>query len=597
MGTSPMIRPPSIPTYGTYSEPAPEPRQTEPEPALEPKRVTPATEVKPPAQEPVQAVQPTPAPAPAPASAPAPAPVPQPPSISPTKTQTQQNPVTSTLFQQSLPQQVQQPSQQVQPHSIPASISQPSISSQNATPALSSPVVSFTPQSQAVSQPSLANHHQSQTSHIPQQSLNNNSTPSLYGQHELPSHLNPQPQVQPTPHAPQPQPSVASYTSHFRQQEAPYFHTPTPPASSQENPYGAFGQLGQTLQHQSQPSHTGFGADYGYNDRNVSKTPVSTSLVDLQSNQNFYDSYTGQGGFNNPRNILGHDDLKGLTGGPQTTSALPSSNPQSSQQPSQTNNQPPPAGGQGPQQGYPHPVPYHYFPYQNQYYGSPYNSGYGVPQPFVKYPQMFQPGPPGPTSGSPVTKQAPSNVQHSNPYSQNLYGQQHPSNAYDDLGYHNQHQNISGTLPGNEYKQLYGNPGLQGFMGGLGQSSSGPSSTGGAGGGPQGITQRPGGSPENSFKSYGGPGKDMGGVGAGQNIGVGQGGPQGRLGGVQQPTPGSGFYGAGGGRFGGGTGNGPQVQQSQQHQAQGQNPQLGYPQAGSEGGSFYSYQRGQQYWQ
>jgi len=489
---------------------------------------------------------------------------------------------------------VQQPSQQAQSHPIPASVSQPSIS-QNATPALSSPVVSFTPQSQAVSQPSLANHHQPQTSHIPQQSLNNNSTPSLYGQHELPSHLNPQTQVQPSPHAPQPQPSVASYTSHFRQQEAPYFHTPTPPASSQESPYGTFGQLGQTLQHQSQPSHTGFGAEYGYNDRSVSETPSSTSLVNLQFVQNFYESYTGQGGFNNSRNILSHDDLKGLTG-PQTTSTLPSSNPQSSQQPSQTNNQPPPTSSQGPQQGYPHPVPYHYFPYQNQYYGSPYNSGYGVPQPFVKYPQMFQPGPPGPTSGSPVTKQAPTNVQHSNPYGQNPYSQQHPSNVYDEVGYHNQHQNVGGTLPGNDYKQLYGAPGLQGFMGGLGQTSGGPSSTGGVGGGPQGITQRPGGSPETSFKSYGGPGKDMGGVGAGQNIGVGQG-PQGRLGGVQQPNPGSGFYGAGGGRFGGGTGNGPQVQQSQQHQAQGQNPQLGYPQAGSEGGSFYSYQRGQQYWQ
>ena len=208
---------------------------------------------------------------------------------------------------------------------------------------------------------------------------------------------------------------------------------------------------------------------------------------------------------------------------------------------------------------------------------------------------MFQPGPPGPTSGSPVTKQTPSNAQHSNPYGQNPYSQQHPSNTYDDAGYHNQHQNVGGALPGNDYKQLYGNPSLQGFMGGLGQTSGIPNSTGGTGGGPQGINQRPGGSPENSFKSYGGPSKDMGGVGGGQNIGVGQGGPPGRLGGVQQPTPGSGFYGAGG-RFGG-TGNGPQVQQSQQHQTQAQNPQLSYPQAGSESGSFYSYQRGQQYWQ
>ncbi|KAF9784744.1 hypothetical protein BJ322DRAFT_1021427 [Thelephora terrestris] len=510
------------------SEPTTEAKQAEPELTPEPKRINPVAETKPPAPEPTQIVQQNPAPASAPAQVPVPAPISLPPPISPAKTQTQQNPAASTLFQQNLPQQVQQPNQQVQSHPIPASISQPSISSQIPTPALSPPVVSFTPQSQAVSQPSLANHHQSQTSHVsPQQSLNNNPAPSLYNQHELPSHLNHQTQVQPSPHAPQPQPSVASYTSHFRQQEAPYFHTPTPPASSQESPYGAFGQLGQTLQHQSQPSHTGFGADYGYNDRN-----------------NFYDTYNGQGGFTNSRNILGHDDLKGLAV-PQTASTLPSSNPQSSQQPSQTNSQPPPTSGQGPQQGYPHPVPY-YFPYQNQYYGSPYNSGYGVPQPFVKYPQMFQPGPPGPTSGSPVTKQTPSNVQHSNPYGQNPYSQQHPSSAYDDVSYHSQHQNVGGTLPGNDYKQLYGNPSLQGFMGGLGQTSGIPNSTGSTGGGPQGINQRPGGSPENSFKSYGGPGKDMGGVGTGQNIGVGQGGPPGRLGGVQQPTPGSGFYSAGG---------------------------------------------------
>ena len=217
-----------------------------------------------PAPEPVQTVQPAPALAPAPVS--------QPPSVSPTKTQAQQNPVAPTLFQQ-----MHQPNQQVQSHPIPASISQPSIS-QNTTPALSPPVVSFTPQSQAVSQPSLTNHHQPQTSHISsQQSLNNNSTPSLYNQHELPSHLNPQTQVQSSPHAPQPQPSAASYTSHFRPQEAPYFHTPTPPAS-QDSPYGAFGQLGQTLQHQSQPSHTGFGAEYGYNDRNVSKDLTNLSV-------------------------------------------------------------------------------------------------------------------------------------------------------------------------------------------------------------------------------------------------------------------------------------------------------------------------------
>jgi hypothetical protein len=225
---------------------------------------------------------------------------------------------------------------------------------------------------------------------------------------------------------------------------------------------------------------------------------------------------------------------------------------------------------------------------------------------------MFQPGPPGPGSApSPVTKQAPNSVQHSNPYGQSLYGQQHPSNAYEDIGYqhHNQHghgQNVGTGLPGNDYpKQLYGGHGghgqtMQSFMSGLGQSAGGPNSAGaGTSGGPQGISQRGGGSPEATFKPYG-PGKDMG-VGVGQSVGVGQGGPQARLGGVQQPAPGAGFYGASAGRFGGNVGAtagaGPQVQQPQQHQAQGQGPQLGYPQGGSEGNSFYSYQRGQQYWQ
>lgn len=116
---------------------------------------------------------------------------------------------------------------------------------------------------------------------------------------------------------------------------------------------------------------------------------------------------------------------------------------------------------------------------------------------------------------------------------------------------------------------------MQGFMG-LGQNA-GPTS------GP-----RTGGSPETVYKY----GKDVGsGVGQG---GVGQG-PQVRSG-VQQPNQGS-FYAAQ--RFGGGASSGPQSQQGPQHQPQNQGPQghIGYPQSGSDGNTFYSYQpRQQQYW-
>jgi hypothetical protein len=298
---------------------------------------------------------------------------------------------------------------------------------------------------------------------------------------------------------------------------------------------------------------------------------------------------------------------------PPTTANLPPSNTQSSQQlpPSaQGSAQPQPSAGQGPQQGYPPPLPYYYpFP-QNQYYGSPYNSGYGVPQPFVKYPGMFQPGPPGPGSApSPVAKQGPTNVPpQSNPYGQSLYGQQHPSAAYEESGYQHhtqqhQHQHThapsaSSGLPSNDYgkhqQQLYGGAqGMQGFMG-LGQST-GPTS-----GPPIGQRGAGGGSPETSYKPYApnsavkDVGASVGGVGIGQG-GVGQS-PQTRAGAQQAQQ---GFY--SGNRFGSGSTTGPQGQQSQQHQPPSQGPQVGYPQSASDG-SFYSYQprqqqQQQQYWQ
>jgi hypothetical protein len=307
---------------------------------------------------------------------------------------------------------------------------------------------------------------------------------------------------------------------------------------------------------------------------------------------------------------LGHDDVKGLPNAqqqPPASATLPPGNSQSGQQhpPSaQGGAQPQPQAGQGPQQSYPPPLPY-YYPYpQNQYYGSPYNSGYGVPQPFVKYPAMFQPGPPGPGSApSPAAKQGPATVPpQSNPYSQNLYGQQHPSAGYDESSYQHhtqqhQHQHShaqnAANLPSGEYgkhqQQLYaGAQGMQGFMG-LGQNT-GPSS------GPP-IGQRAGGgSPETSYKPYAGNaavkdvGASVGGVGIGQG-GVGQT-PQARAG--AQQTQGA-FYSAN--RFGSGSAAGPQGQQGQQHQPPNQGPQ--YPQGASDG-NFYSYQPRQQqqgYWQ
>ncbi|KAI0759097.1 hypothetical protein C8Q74DRAFT_1451911 [Fomes fomentarius] len=530
-------------------------------------------------QKPVQPAAPEPAAAPAPtiqALEPV-APVASPPS---------QTPLASTpLFQTSIsqPSQQSQPQQLQQPPALPPSLSNPPITSAS----------SLSPYSQQ-SQPSLSSHQsqqpQSQTHHS-------------YAQHGLgPSHLE---QVQSQqqqhnasvsqqqPQQPAPGQNIGGPSSYFRQAEAPYFHTPTPPAGqSQESPYGAFGQLGQ-VQHQGQGSHLGNfgGADYGYSG---------------ESQRNFYDSYSGPTGFGN-RSVLGHDDIKGLPGSQQPHGApgLPPSSAQSSQQhppSSQGSSQGQPGAGQGPQQ-YPPPLPYYYPPYpQNQYYGSPYNSGYtAVPQPFVKYPTVFQ-GPPGPQSApSPATKQAPTSVQPASPYGQSLYGQQPHSNAYDDIGYqhHTQHSvgqnvNVSSGLPSGEYGKhqhgsLYGGSaqGIQGFMG-LGQNSA-PTS------GPPLGQRAAAGSPENTYKPYGGNVgvKDVSaGVGVGQG-GVGQG-PQGR-GGVQQPGQGS-FYAQ---RFAASQAGGPQGQQGQQAQGQGPQGHLGYPQGGSDGSTFYSYQPRQQqgYWQ
>ena len=216
---------------------------------------------------------------------------------------------------------------------------------------------------------------------------------------------------------------------------------------------------------------------------------------------------------------------------------------------------------------------------------------------------MFQPGPPGPGSApSPAAKQAPNVQPQSNPYGQGLYTQ-HPSASYDELGYQHhaqqqqQHnlthgQGVTANIPSEYAKQpLYGGhnaQGIQGFIG-LGQNA-GPSS------GPP-IGQRTGGSPETAYKPYAPVGvKDVGtGVGVGQP-GVGQV-PQGRAGVQPQPqhNPGA-FYGTN--RFASNTAAGPQGQQGQQHQNQGQAPQghIGYPQGGNDG-NFYYQARQQGYWQ
>ncbi|KAG6843950.1 hypothetical protein H0H87_011456 [Tephrocybe sp. NHM501043] len=375
---------------------------------------------------------------------------------------------------------------------------------------------------------------------------------------------------------------------------APYFHTPTPPATQgHDSPYGSFGQLGGQPQHQQASHLGGFGAqdynNYGDNQRG------------------FYDSYQ-QGAFGN-RNVLGHEDVKGLPVNQQQAPAnagIPPSNPQSAQPHGslQAGGAPPPAGAQAPQQSYPVPYPYYTYPQSQQFYS--YNPSYGaVPQPF-KYPAMYQP-PAGPASApSPVGKQPGAGVgglPQGNPYSQGLY----PQGGYDDYSHphHSQHSqqhshslglNQGGVGAGEYGKQLYGggSQGMQGFMGTSG--AGGPASNAG---GPRG-----GGSPETPYKPY--AAKDVGGGAAGRGAGQqgqGQAQPQGQ-GHAGQVPQGQGFY--GGARFGGagaavggaagvgGAGGGPQ--QSGHHPQNGPGGHL-YPQSGNEG-NFYPY-RGQQqgYWQ
>jgi hypothetical protein len=225
----------------------------------------------------------------------------------------------------------------------------------------------------------------------------------------------------------------------------------------------------------------------------------------------------------------------------------------------------------------------YYPPYpQNQFYSTPYNYAYSVPQPFVKFP-VFPPGS-APSPQGPPGKQPQSYGQGQG---QGLYGQQHQQ-GYDEppLGYHphahsHSHQlsgSLSGVgvLPGADYgKPLYAHQHQHQHQQGLGSRGTNAS-------------------PETAFKPYaqGGGAKDVGGVGTG--------GPQGRGG---APAQAGAFYGGGAGRFAQGPGaQAPAGGPGQAQQAQG-GPQghLGYPQAGSEGGFYSAYgpaaaQQGRQYW-
>lgn len=487
-------------------------------------------------------------------------------------------------------------------HTIPTSISQPIASNQTSVHTATPPSLHQFPQTSSHQQQptpilNVAQHHQApphqqQSQHLPNlpQQLQQNQPVHSLNQH-VSVHLDQtqqmQTQQQSTPHS-----------SYFRGSEtsatSTYFHASTPPvAQTQDSSYGSFSQLSSQGHQQASHSNAFGNNDYAYNDR---VCLFGASFYSELIYSQFYESYaTQQQGFAS-RNPLGHEDIKINPGGQQSVApALPPSSAQGPQ--AQASSQQPQSagGGQGPQQTYPPPVPY-YFPHaypQNQYYGSPYNSGY-VPQPFVKYPAIFQPGPPGPGSaGNPAGKQ-PANVgvQPQAPYNGGLYQQA----GYDDYQTHqhpqhqHQHSQTLGLSQGmSDYgKQLYGagQVSMQGFMGLAGQSSSGgtgPASNAG-----------PRGSPEAPYKPYV---KDVNvSRGVQGQQGQGQVPPQSQVQGPNgQGSAGQGFYGAT--RFGSGVGassasvgGGPQQGGQQAH--------LGYPQGVNEP-NFYGYQPRQQqgYWQ
>ncbi|KAJ7689514.1 hypothetical protein B0H14DRAFT_3532770, partial [Mycena olivaceomarginata] len=325
--------------------------------------------------------EPEPAPEPQPQSPPTPPQVPasvqhhEPPpaSVPPTSAS-----LSSALFQQQgLPQQAspQVPSPQ---HTLSSSVSQPVVSqapkvvplaealAQPApiSPALQQELNQLTPQQQANNSSSSSKQQQQQQQqhqqHLPQQS----HAQHHYAQARAPdAHRS----VAATDD-PQHQPASA-HSSYFRNEptpatSSPYFHTATPPAGqTQDTPYA-----------RSQ--------DYGHAD----------------GQRGFYDTYQ-QSAFGN-RNVLGHETSRvspARRSSRRTRGASALCRPVRAAA-RRARRRPAAAPRRRPQgqQGYPPPLPYHYYPYPgNQYYGGPYNSGYSVAPPFVKYPTMF-PGPPGP---------------------------------------------------------------------------------------------------------------------------------------------------------------------------------------------------------
>lgn len=157
--------------------------------------------------------------------------------------------------------------------SLTSAISHPSISTSVSQPIISSSPAFSQQQPQASIHPSLSQHQQ-------QAPLTQHPVPThQYTHHGLPTHLdatqNPAQQSQHAAQPSQPQASAA-HSAYFRQAEAPYFHTPTPPAGQGQD-YNIFGQIGQ--QHPSQASHLGAFAnnDYGYGDNQRVCPPLYSS--------------------------------------------------------------------------------------------------------------------------------------------------------------------------------------------------------------------------------------------------------------------------------------------------------------------------------
>ena len=274
-----------------------------------------------------------------------------------------------------------------------------------------------------------------------------------------------------------------------------------------------------------------------------------------------YDNYNGPGTFSG-RNMLAHDDIKGLGG-----------------LGSHQGNQGGPGGGnqnQYPGMNAPMGNPYSYYqPYymQNQYYGAPSPAGYGHQPPFVKYP-MYNQHQAGSGVQTPPNKPPATGNGNGTPYSSGASHLHHPQSSAaggfgdETSGYQGSASGLGGDFQ--KYNQA-GGMGFLGTMGGAGSGSAGVSGVS-SGVGPISSQRGTGTSPESAYKGYGAPGgvgvgvdkagisnvasRGVGSVGLGGGAG-GQGGQQGNY------YQGSGASGVGGGagRFGVPNQYGAQAQQ------------------------------------